>query len=364
MSRNELTTTAAINAVNTIVADQADTIARISRAIVGKSGQSSGIAGATYTYHSVPESIRNFLDEVTYDPNDMTVSYVDDYFTGVMQDKPIGKEVAVEAGTLEITDEHGSYRVVVGNENYTVCDIAPQHGTAINISNGDIVKAYQLCPSDRLRMINTPVAPNVRDLGGWSCDGGTVKYGKLFRGGQPSAEDKPILVDYLGIRHQMNLRGQEEAEEEGVVESPLGIRNHLYSDFAWYDLSKTEIWTEMLTDVFEAVSYNEPMFFHCSAGADRTGTLAYVILGLLGVSRSDMDKDYELTSFYSAFVTQKPSVRRRTSQLPSLVTDINGLYGTTTRDKLITFVKSLGFTASQINAFRTAMIDGNPEVIT
>ena len=364
MARTETNITDAVNAVNTIVSNQATMIGRIQRALNGKAGQSSGIAGATYEYQSVPNAVHNFLANVTYDPSDMSVSYVDQYFDGAMRDKPLGKAVSTESGVLHISDAHGVREITAGSSETVVTDIAPPYGIATNMSEGDIVKAYKLCPTDSLRMINTPVAPNVRDLGGWACDGGTVKYGKLFRGGQPAEADKAILVDYLGIRHQFNLRGQEEAESEGVTESPLGIRNHLYSTYAWYTLSNTTLWTDMLTDLFEAVKYGEPVYFHCSAGADRTGTMAYVILGLLGVSRSDMDKDYELTSFYSAFVSYHPSARRRTGELKTLVNSINSFSGTTTRDKLVTFVKSLGFTTDQINQFRSALIDGTPEVIS
>jgi len=363
MARTETSITDAVNAVNTIVSNQATMIGRIQRALNGKAGQSSGVAGVTFEYQSVPIAIHNFLANVTYDPSDMSVSYVAQYFDGAMRDKPLGKAVSTDSGVLHISDAHGVREVTAGNGETTVTDIAPPYGIATNLSDGDIVKAYKLIPTDSLRMINTPVAHNVRDLGGWACDGGTVKYGMIFRGGQPDHADKAVLVDYLGIKHQFNLRGQEEAEEAGVTESQIGVRNHLYSSFAWYVLSDKTLWTQMLTDIFEAIKYGEPIFIHCSAGADRTGTMAFVLLGLLGVSRSDMDKDYELTSFYSAFVDYHPSARRRTGELKTLVNSINGFSGTTTRDKLVTFVKSLGFTADDINAFRNAMIDGTPEVI-
>ena len=42
------------------------------------------------------------------------------------------------------------------------------------------------------------------------------------------------------------------------------------------------------------------MYFHCAAGRDRTATLAILIEGALGISESDMAKDYELTYFTPA----------------------------------------------------------------
>ena len=43
---------------------------------------------------------------------------------------------------------------------------------------------------------------------------------------------------------------------------------------------------------------NYPIYFHCIGGADRTGTLAYVLNGVLGVARHDLETDWEST-FYS-----------------------------------------------------------------
>lgn len=41
-----------------------------------------------------------------------------------------------------------------------------------------------------------------------------------------------------------------------------------------------------------------PAVFHCYAGKDRTGVLAAVVLGLLGVSDEDIVQDYLLTNNY------------------------------------------------------------------
>ena len=42
---------------------------------------------------------------------------------------------------------------------------------------------------------------------------------------------------------------------------------------------------------------NYPIYFHCIGGADRTGSLAYVLNGILGVDKHDLDVDWE-TTFY------------------------------------------------------------------
>lgn len=203
----------------------------------------------------------------------------------------------------------------------------------------------------------------MRDLGGWACDGGTVKYGKLFRGGYVTSADRAVLVEQLGIQHELDLRG---ANEGGLTASPLGgdVRYTCAAAYAWYSLTPADAWKANLRCVFDAVTHNEPVYFHCAAGADRTGTLACVLEGLLGMSQSDIDKDYELTTFYSGSDTDANARRRNEAEWSGLISALNGKSGSTFRDKCVTFAAELGFTADEINAFRTAMIDGTPETVT
>ena len=46
-----------------------------------------------------------------------------------------------------------------------------------------------------------------------------------------------------------------------------------------------------------ADSKEKPVYFHCWGGADRTGTVGFLLGGLLGMSYTDLIIDYELTSF-------------------------------------------------------------------
>ena len=296
-------------------------------------------------WHQCPEAVRNYLANVTYDPSDYSTSQIDSYApaTAVVSNyRPIGK--------------------TLGGKTY--CNEVP--GIETPFASGG--KAGTLKPMDFLRWIKTR-AWNVRDLGGWACDGGTVKYGKLFRGGYVTSADRAALVGELGIQHDLDLRGREgggSGDEPDMTESPLGndVRYTRTQQYAWYALTPVATWQAYLRCVIDAVTHREPVYFHCTAGADRTGTLACVLEGLLGMSQSDIDKDYELTTFSSGSGSDAAARRRNESDWKGLISEINGKSGSTFRDKCVTFAAELGFTADEINAFRAAMIDGTPETVT
>lgn len=290
-------------------------------------------------WHQCPELVRNYLASVTYDPADYSTSQIANYApaTAVTSNyRPIGKTIG----------DKTFYNLVPG----------VTHPFAVG------ERAGTLKPLDFLRYIQTNTW-NVRDLGGWSCDGGTVKYGLLFRGGEPSTADYNVLVGELGIKYDLNLRGSSEAT---WTKSPLGddvyfVKADVYN---WYSLANTHAWRINLRCVFDAVVHGEPVYFHCAAGADRTGTLACVLEGLLGMSQSDIDKDYELTTFYSGSDTDANARRRNEDEWKGLIAEINAKSGNTFRDKCVTFAAELGFTSAEINAYRKAMIDGSPETVT
>lgn len=299
----------------------------------------SGGAVEALEWHQCPELVRNYLANVTYDPADYSASQIANYAPGTAVTsnyRPIGKTIG----------DKTFYNLVPG----------VAHPFAVGKQAGT------LKPLDFLRYIQTNTW-NVRDLGGWSCDGGTVKYGLLFRGGEPSTADYNVLVGELGIKYDLNLRGSSEAT---WTKSPLGddvyfVKADAYN---WYSLANTDAWRINLRCVFDAVVHGEPVYFHCAAGADRTGTLACVLEGLLGMSQSDIDKDYELTTFYSGSDTDANARRRNEDEWKGLIAEINAKSGNTFRDKCVTFAAELGFTSAEINAYRKAMIDGSPETVT
>lgn len=300
-------------------------------------------------WHQCPEAVRNYLANVTYDPSDYSTSQIANYAPAealVSNYKPIGQTAGGVTHYNEVPNVLTPFA-----------------------SGG---KAGTLKPLDALRWIRTSAgatAWNVRDLGGWACDGGTVKYGLLFRGGKLTADDRAVLVGELGVQHDLDLRGREgggPGDEPDMTASPLGsdVWYTRTQQYAWYALTPVASWQIYLRCVIDAVTHREPVYFHCTAGADRTGTLACVLEGILGMSQSDIDKDYELTCFYSGMGTDSDARRRNETDWTGLINAINAVPGDSFRDKCVHFaVGTCGMSMSDINAYRAAMIDGTPETL-
>ena len=310
----------------------------------------SGGAVEALEWHQCPELVRNYLENVAYDPADYSTSQIANYAPAeavVDNYKPIGQEAGGVTHYNEVPNV-----------------LTPFAGTDA---------AGTLKPLDALRWIrtrnNSAEAWNVRDLGGWACDGGTIKYGLLIRGGKLGAADRAVLVGELGVQHDLDLRGREGGgsdDEPDMTESPLGsdVWYTRTQQYAWYALVPVVTWQAYLRCVIDAVTHREPVYFHCTAGADRTGTLACVLEGLLGMSQSAIDKDYELTTFYSGSGSDATARRRNESDWKGLINAINAVSGDSFRDKCVHFAVGVcGMSMADINAYRAAMIDGTPETL-
>lgn len=304
-------------------------------------------------WHQCPEAVRNYLANVTYDPSDYSTSQIANYAPAAAvqsNTKPIGK--AVDGKTFY-------------NETPNVLTpFATTH------------KAGTLKPLDQVRWVNTSQTQNVRDIGGWVCDGGTVKYGKIFRGGEPAQADVTLLTGEVGIRAELELQGTEGGNSNvlaGKVDYCCPLNGAYWAYYGEILENKAQV-KEALNFVIDAACHGKPVYVHCSAGADRTGTVICIMEGILGVAQSDCDKDYELTSFAgngdSSYLRKRCG---RTAEETGTVAEagykqfisgIAALPGATFRDKCVNFVLSCGITAEQINAFRAAMIDGTPETLS
>ncbi len=172
-----------------------------------------------------------------------------------------------------------------------------------------------------VRFINTNQVTNVRDVGGWKTeDGKQVKYEMIYRGGMtnPNGEnrfpesDAILFRDYLGIKTEIDLRtpGKDDrdqtvsilGEDAAYYKTPMDGYCNIIPGFRQTTpivRSYSRESVKSIREIFHILAdpNNYPVYIHCNAGADRTGTIVYLINGLLGVSYQDLTRDYELTSF-------------------------------------------------------------------
>lgn len=174
------------------------------------------------------------------------------------------------------------------------------------------------------RQISFEAIYNFRDLGGYrTLQGNSVIWGKLFRSGElhnMTGADFQKLKIGIGLKSVLDLRSYLEIAEHGVgLVAGSGFRYfnisfisdggdreaniRRYQKLAnmgefYVTLSRQKEFSRRLVEALEIIAdpQNHPLVFHCSAGKDRTGLLAALVLNILGIADNDIADDYFLTA--------------------------------------------------------------------
>ena len=167
-------------------------------------------------------------------------------------------------------------------------------------------------------------ASNFRDLGGYrGHQGQLVKWRRLFRSDHLAAlsSQDALTLENMGVERVLDFRGNTEREslacalpsatvhslaiEPTVVQGmkdlldagqaltpalTVDLMQQTYRDFVISNSPRfAELFAHLLAD-------DSPLVFHCTAGKDRTGFAAALILTALGVAREVVMQDYLLTN--------------------------------------------------------------------
>lgn len=176
---------------------------------------------------------------------------------------------------------------------------------------------------DYIRSIACGTLFNFRDIGGKMTKyGKRVKQGCVYRGREIVTQthkdglgnihrkslSKSGQVKFLKILNngiELDFRGK--IESNYLVESPANYGNkrigyQRFDEIGAYDhyfvLEKQELFDEV-KQIFELIadSNEKPVYLHCAAGADRTGSICFLLESILGMKYIDMICDYEYTTF-------------------------------------------------------------------
>lgn len=225
------------------------------------------------------------------------------------------------------------------------------------------------------RTVNIEGVSNSRDIGGYvTVDGKMIRQGMIYRSAKLddiTEVGKYTLVNILGVKTDLDLRGDREKDAEGKpyvgyknATHPVAELEHVTVACPWYSTGENGIWYDEFNKnefakaikVFADID-NYPIVFHCSLGRDRTGTLAMVLGGLLGLDENTLMMEYELSAFsyWGAYGANFNTGLRNNIHGTYEYID-NNYDGESFSEKVADFLLDIGVTEDEIASIKSIML--------
>ncbi|MBR4617215.1 MAG: GH92 family glycosyl hydrolase, partial [Kiritimatiellae bacterium] len=286
--------------------------------------------------------------------------------------------------TLEWTGGRGPYKVTVtkrGSDGPWFCEtVASNRVDVWNLeiaatydwtvcADGECAKGWFRTEDQAPRLVCVPGVPNMRDIGGRVIGGRRVRQGLVYRSSglnnnattnapgtaRLTERWRKYMRDRLGIKTDIDLRSTR--ERFGMTCSPLGPDVKFvtmptnYHGYAAIHTTGADDTRRVLRVFLDRANY--PIDFHCIGGADRTGTVATILHGILGLDEDEIWKDYQITAWYGV-VNDTHHLKR----FKRLVDSFDRFEGATLSDRIRRYVLWLGFTESDMQTIRDIMFEG------
>ena len=211
---------------------------------------------------------------------------------------------------------------------------------------------------------------NCRDMGGRTLeDGGKIKQGLIYRtsgtngwGGVGADGASNItsagveeLINHLGVKTEINVHNSSNNNYAGV--------DNFVAANMWYDGGKHHLYrnAEPLKKVFATLAdeNNYPLFYHCRIGTDRTGLVAIMISGLLGLPENEIYKDYLFSNFGNIQDKRYIGDAAGRDNILNYINDIKAMPGEKFSNKIYNYLMAIGIPRAQLDSVINILTEGN-----
>lgn len=167
-------------------------------------------------------------------------------------------------------------------------------------------------------------------------------------------EGKIYMSETLGIKLDMDFRDL--AQNNNLTESAIPDAHLEYFTIDGYSSAFSAAYKENYRRIFSALAdeRNYPVYMHCTGGADRTGTVAFLLNALLGVPEVELIHDYEFTSF-SVYGERNSKTGIYAPYFKSLREGLAKYKGENLSEKAETYLLSIGITELEISNIKAIM---------
>ena len=262
----------------------------------------------------------------------------DPYFTDAKEYELPENGKFIEVHNLKVNTDY-YYKVVVNNEAY--------------YGNFHTAKSN--------RFVYIPGLVNTRDIGGGTTlDGKTVKQGLLIRGveldGLVNApyfipnEELEFVQEEFGFQYDLDLRYS--GIYNGKYASRLGVPHKFYASPMYGEIF-TQTYKQALRQIFADLADPEkyPMYLHCTWGRDRTGTIVFLLQGVLNQSVLDMKHEYSLTGYVDNSLVES-------TNMDVIIAGLEPYEGDTVQEKIVNFLTTeIGVTDEEIASIREIFLE-------
>ena len=285
--------------------------------------------------------------------------------------KPRAYDTKIGAAlNVYLDDENGAQVAYTNATNGIIHNMIPGQTYYWEKADDSTVYGYVTATSvNGRRPIELSANRNTRDLGGLPVTytdsnnqtvTGTLAYGRLFRGERLWSTPATELYN-LGINKQYDVGDPTEYANDTKLSDykwdPVVHYNFDYNSGDENNASSNymKAWTAVTDIMTDITSANDPknIYFHCRVGADRTGTTAYLLEGLLGVPDEARYEEYELTNLSGLYDRTRYYKQKTSTNNLKFVFMME--YVKTNADILNWYMSNPNSDINLVQAFRSAM---------